>query len=452
MESLPHLPGDIRVGRKRRVAPRWWRSLVPAGTSSRSDGRGPRLPLARPRPRGPAGEHPGWRPAAAVPAMRKSPAEIAIIAHSHGDHARRAPAGPRPDPARHRGVGGRRFIDAAHWTAGADDGSTFAIVSFGPRAPSPWCRRRAALFARRRVVLVDTGCRIDGTTPTSPAPTVLDPPSPAFERIWRIEREAQQAVFDAAKIGRALSALTTRPRRARRPWPRSGTTAARSAAPRRPRLGLEIHEEPYIVRGQRDGAHEGMVFSNRAMIVVPGAFGVRLEDHVHMTATGPAWFTPPSKSRPNPSAETAKAVSPQQAGVAGGVEEMHPFEVEGERHARSRAGATSESTQAESETPASVKWIMVVAPKGSTRSTPVRITATPAATPRWRSPRGGCRRRRPCRGPAVSRAATAGADRQTRAVGEPERRPVTAADQRRRQEVHRREPMKPATKRLAGRL
>lgn len=30
------------------------------------------------------------------------------------------------------------------------------------------------------------------------------------------------------------------------------------------------------------------------MIVVPGAFGVRLEDHFYVTDTGAQWFTPPS--------------------------------------------------------------------------------------------------------------------------------------------------------------
>jgi Xaa-Pro dipeptidase len=32
------------------------------------------------------------------------------------------------------------------------------------------------------------------------------------------------------------------------------------------------------------------------MICVYDAFGVRLEDHVFMTADGPRWFTPPAPS------------------------------------------------------------------------------------------------------------------------------------------------------------
>lgn len=37
----------------------------------------------------------------------------------------------------------------------------------------------------------------------------------------------------------------------------------------------------------------GMCFSNEPMIVMPDRFGVRLEDHLHMTDSGPRWFTEP---------------------------------------------------------------------------------------------------------------------------------------------------------------
>jgi Xaa-Pro dipeptidase len=36
------------------------------------------------------------------------------------------------------------------------------------------------------------------------------------------------------------------------------------------------------------------------MLVIPGEFGIRLEDHFYMTDTGPRWFTQPSDSIENP--------------------------------------------------------------------------------------------------------------------------------------------------------
>ena len=59
-------------------------------------------------------------------------------------------------------------------------------------------------------------------------------------------------------------------------------------------IGLDVHEAPYIVRGDETPLAEGMTFSIEPMICVYGAFGVRLEDHVFMTADGPRWFTPPA--------------------------------------------------------------------------------------------------------------------------------------------------------------
>ena len=40
----------------------------------------------------------------------------------------------------------------------------------------------------------------------------------------------------------------------------------------------------------------GMCFSNEPMIVLPDQFGIRLEDHFHVTEHGAAWFTEPSPS------------------------------------------------------------------------------------------------------------------------------------------------------------
>ena len=43
-----------------------------------------------------------------------------------------------------------------------------------------------------------------------------------------------------------------------------------------------------------------MCFSNEPMLVVPGEFGIRLEDHFYTTAEGPKWFTEPAHSIDNP--------------------------------------------------------------------------------------------------------------------------------------------------------
>ena len=67
--------------------------------------------------------------------------------------------------------------------------------------------------------------------------------------------------------------------------------------------GLAIHEAPYLVRGNALPLAQGMCCSDEPMIVVPGRFGVRLEDHFHVTADGAQWFTPPSVAIDQPFAD-----------------------------------------------------------------------------------------------------------------------------------------------------
>jgi len=52
-------------------------------------------------------------------------------------------------------------------------------------------------------------------------------------------------------------------------------------------VGLEIHEEPYLRPGNPKPLEVGHVFSVEPGIYVPGAFGVRYENLVHLGADGP---------------------------------------------------------------------------------------------------------------------------------------------------------------------
>ncbi len=65
-------------------------------------------------------------------------------------------------------------------------------------------------------------------------------------------------------------------------------------------IGLEGHEPVNFVHGETTKLAPGMCFSNEPGIYLPGKFGIRLEDCLYMTETGPRWFStpPPSIDRP----------------------------------------------------------------------------------------------------------------------------------------------------------
>ena len=52
-------------------------------------------------------------------------------------------------------------------------------------------------------------------------------------------------------------------------------------------IGIEEHEDPYIVAGNRAALEPGHAFSIEPGIYVPGRFGFRLEDIVVATEAGP---------------------------------------------------------------------------------------------------------------------------------------------------------------------
>ncbi|WP_168879547.1 M24 family metallopeptidase [Rhizobium sp. P28RR-XV] len=193
------------------------------------------------------------------------------------------------------------FIDQRHREAGAHGGSTFCIVSFGEATSLPHGADGDQTLGEDDVILVDTGARIDGYHSDLTRTYKLKAGDSAFEDAWAIEREAQQAVFEAAKLGAACSSLDDAARAVLAKHA-LGPDYKLPGLPHRAGhgLGLDIHEEPYIVRGNATALAPGMCFSNEPMIVFPRKFGIRLEDHIYMTADGPRWFTQPSKGPTEP--------------------------------------------------------------------------------------------------------------------------------------------------------
>ncbi len=189
----------------------------------------------------------------------------------------------------------RRFIDAAHRACGADNGSSFCAVQFGVATAYPHGVPGEQALHRDELVLIDTGCQINGYNSDITRTYVYGTPGAEHRRIWAIEHEAQAAAFAAVRPGVPCEAIDAA---ARAVLERHGLGPdyALPGLPHRTGhgIGLSIHEGPYLVRGDRTPLAPGMCFSNEPMIVLPEQFGVRLEDHFYVTETGAAWFTDPS--------------------------------------------------------------------------------------------------------------------------------------------------------------
>ena len=232
--------------------------------------------------------------------MRKSPAELALMQQAkdmtldvHRRAARILAPGIRASEV-------KRFIDQAHRALGGL-GSTFCAVQFGRATAFPHGLPGDQELEENQLVLIDTGTTVEGYHSDITRSYAFGKVSDEIAGLWTLEKEAQAAAFDAVKPGNPCESVDA----AARVVLEKAGLGPDYRLPGLPHrtghgIGLAIHEPAYLVRGDKTPLAEGMCFSNEPMIVVPERFGIRLEDHFHVTANGAKWFTEPQVSLERP--------------------------------------------------------------------------------------------------------------------------------------------------------
>jgi Xaa-Pro dipeptidase len=151
------------------------------------------------------------------------------------------------------------------------------------------------------IVLMDGGCTVDGYHSDISRTIVFGKASARQREIWALEKRAQAAAFAAARPGATHESVDAAARKVI-------TDAGFGPDYRVPGLphrtghglGLDVHEWTYLVRGNTAPLEPGMCVTNEPMIVLPGEFGVRIEDDMYITEDGVRWFTQPSPSIEEP--------------------------------------------------------------------------------------------------------------------------------------------------------
>jgi Xaa-Pro dipeptidase len=192
------------------------------------------------------------------------------------------------------------FIKLAHQKVGAP-GNYFCIVLFGVATSFPHGVKDPQILKKGDMVLIDTGCKVHDYLSDITRTYVFGEANERQRQFWQNEKDAQLAAFAAAKIGAPCEAVDA----AARNYLAAQGLGPEYQTPGCPHrtghgIGLDIHEWPYLVGGNKTPLAAGMCFSNEPMLVIPDEFGVRLEDHFYMTENGPKWFTEPSHSIDNP--------------------------------------------------------------------------------------------------------------------------------------------------------
>lgn len=177
---------------------------------------------------------------------------------------------------------GRRILAEGHHRV------NFAIVAAGENAASPHHEPGARVIGPDEVVLCDFGgtMRTDtgvGYCSDITRCVVTGAPDPEMLEVYAVLEEAQRAAVAAGAVGTRCEAVDDAAR--------SIIAAAGYGEWFMHRtghgIGVEEHEDPYIVAGNSHRLEVGNVYSVEPGIYLPGRFGFRLEDIVATTAEGP---------------------------------------------------------------------------------------------------------------------------------------------------------------------
>ncbi len=179
----------------------------------------------------------------------------------------------------------------------------WALAGFGEYSAFPHGSAQPQQLRRGEVVLLDAGCAVEHYQADVTRTTVFGRPSKRQADVWQVERRAQDAGFRAAQVGASCASVDAAARKVI-------TDAGYGPDYRVPGLphrtghgiGLDVHESPNFVRGSETRLAPGMCFSDEPTIVIYGEFGIRLEDCLYLTETGPRFFTEqsPAIDRPFP--------------------------------------------------------------------------------------------------------------------------------------------------------
>jgi Xaa-Pro aminopeptidase len=213
--------------------------------------------------------------------IRKTPAEVAALREAgaaidrvHG----RVPGWLRPGRTEREVAADIAAAIVAEGHARAD----FVIVGSGPNAARPHHEPSGRVLAAGDAVVVDIG----GTMPTGYCSDctrtyVIGPPPPEFAAYYQVLKQAQEAACAAVRPGVSAETVDAA---AREPITAAGYGELfihRTGHG----IGLEVHEDPYIVSGNTEALLPGMAFSVEPGIY-PGPHGARIEDIVVCTPDG----------------------------------------------------------------------------------------------------------------------------------------------------------------------
>ncbi len=188
------------------------------------------------------------------------------------------------------------LVALAHNRLGFEGG---AGVQVGKFSALPHGSTTPQVIRPGTILLIDGGCQVEGYSSDLSRTFVLGKATSRMKQVFEIEQRAQKAALAAARPGVECQSVDAAARKVivdggfGPDYKYFGHRVGHG-------MGMDGHEWPYLVRGNTLPMKAGMTFSDEPGIYIPGEFGIRLEDDMHITEDGAELFTPTSPSLENP--------------------------------------------------------------------------------------------------------------------------------------------------------
>ena len=169
-----------------------------------------------------------------------------------------------------------------HLLAAGHESAEFAIVAAGPNAASPHHHAGERVIADGDAIVLDIGGTWGGyCSDTSRTAFVGEPPA-EFAAMYAVLREAQRTACEAVRPGVPAADIDAVARDLIADAGYGEAFIHRTGHG----IGMETHEEPYLVASNTSPLVEGNAFSVEPGIYIQGRWGARIEDIVVCTADG----------------------------------------------------------------------------------------------------------------------------------------------------------------------
>ena len=162
-----------------------------------------------------------------------------------------------------------------------------ASVFFGPSSALPHGSREEQVLREGVGVMIDDGTTVEGYQSDVTRMGVIGKPTEKLQRAFEIVRAAQDAALAAATAGHECGSVDDA---ARKVITDAGFGPDYKYFSHRlgHGIGMDGHESPYLVRGNRTILKPGMTFSTEPGIYVVGDYGMRCEDDMVIAESGAA--------------------------------------------------------------------------------------------------------------------------------------------------------------------